>query len=85
MGSEDRMQLNPIIETLEPTYPVRTGKERAVRRWIRRSLAAACASGAILLGGCYGANPYHERTDEPQPVSDIVTILEVLIGETIAA
>lgn len=75
------MQLNPMRKTSKPTYPVKTGKESSVRSWMRQSLAAACTSGAILLGGCYGANPYHERTDEPQPVSDIVTILEVLVEQ----
>ena len=79
------MKLNPVDRDSHPSYPVRTGKDSMLRRWVRRSLVAAFASGALWMGGCYGASPYHERPDDPTPTSeiptDVLTILEVVVEQ----
>jgi hypothetical protein len=73
------MQLNPVGQPSIPSYPVRTGKETSFTRWVRRALAAACATGAIWMGGCYGSTGV--GGDDPRPLDPTFTEIVSVVLE----
>jgi hypothetical protein len=76
------MQLNPVGQPSIPSYPVRTGKETTFTRWVRRALAAACATGAIWAAGCYGSTGV--GGDDPRPDDPTFTeIVEVVLEQPV--
>lgn len=52
------MQLRPVSEPCPTAYPARLPVRRpGTFEIVRKAVAAACASGALLLGACYGSTP----------------------------
>lgn len=63
------MQLQPVTTTREVSYPTRIpGSRSGLLRSLKRAALAACASGALLLGGCYGATPANGGGEETETI-----------------
>lgn len=74
------MTLLPLRQRANPKYPKRRGGETSFGRWLRRSLTAGFASGALLFGGCSGvaSRSLDENTTED---NDLVIIFDVLVEQ----
>lgn len=58
------MTLHPVATIETPSYPRRRGGATAFGLSLRRALGALIASGALCLGGCYGATAVGPEGDD---------------------
>jgi hypothetical protein len=80
MATEARVKLQPQRDTTAPTYPSRIPGRRTIVTLLRKAAVATCASGAMLLGACYGATPFHDEVDTTSPPDTHFTVVQDFIA-----